>query len=52
MNENYDLIALPGGMPGADGVGTAIEFALKLLKLLYDGEKVCEVASSIVFNKI
>jgi 4-methyl-5(b-hydroxyethyl)-thiazole monophosphate biosynthesis len=126
MNESYDLIALPGGMPGAEklrdseeltamlkrqqqegrlyaaicsapavvfkphglldgrqatcnpgfvheleikdsientvvvdgncitsrGAGTAIEFALKLVELLYDKEKVREVAGSMVFNNI
>jgi 4-methyl-5(b-hydroxyethyl)-thiazole monophosphate biosynthesis len=89
VDETYDLVVLPGGMPGAEhlrdskdlqrilkrqkeegklygtdsvesrvvvdgtcvtsrGPGTALEFALKLVELLYGKEKAEEVASPMV----
>lgn len=43
-------VAKDGGIITSQGVGTAIDFALKLIEVLIDGEKALEIAESIVYR--
>lgn len=43
-------VAKDGGIITSQGVGTAIDFALKLIEVLIDGGKALEIAESIVYR--
>ena len=47
-NPQTDIVVVDGNCITSQGVGTALEFALKLVELLFDSEKANEVAVSIL----
>lgn len=46
----YDSVAVDGNVITSRGLGTAINFALKLIEVLFDKEKSEEIGKSIVYN--
>ena len=49
-NPLKDKVVVDGNIVTSRGVGTAIDFALKLIEILIDENKSKEIASSIVYN--